>query len=110
VKGFGRGAEFEQTQTLQVQQKVAAARIEALLSPQRKDWKKAQEVLEASRYALGPMAPEYEKAIETAKQNVGADDLALQLVNGARGRTASSTSARPSSRCRPSPRSSARRS
>lgn len=80
--GMGRDDDWTNTKTLEVQQKVATSRVATLVDAG--NWKKADEVLQASRWALGDRAAPLEKAIEVAKaKNVG-EDLASHTLETAR--------------------------
>lgn len=82
VHEMGRGEAFEGKRSLDLQQKVATARVAALLDSG--DWRSASGVLEENRYALGERAAPLEKAIRTASGVNEADDTVTGILKSAR--------------------------
>jgi hypothetical protein len=82
IGGLGRGQDFNDAQTLQVQQKVAATRLDALLNAGNVEG--AERVLDANKWALGGQLDDYRKKVETAKAGAEAEQYVTAIVNGAR--------------------------
>lgn len=83
VHAMGRGEDFDNQRALEVQQRVAAARVSTLLGSG--DWKRAGEVLEQNKYALGEHAAPLQEHVDQARDQVVGQAAALDAVSAATG-------------------------
>lgn len=81
LSSLGRGQDFNDKEALKVQQQVAAARLDALLSAG--DIGTAERVMDANKFQLGTHLDTYRTAIGKAKAAGVADGVASRIVAGA---------------------------
>lgn len=74
----GMPPEVVQDQLAKMRQNITAARINALLAPDRKDYVSAQAILDAQRDRLGPEAAELSGRIEARKDQYASGQIADQ--------------------------------
>jgi hypothetical protein len=80
--GMGGSEDAINTKTLEVQQRVAMARIDALLA--RKDVQRAEEVLDAGKWALGAQLDNYKDKVAKVKGIVETERFVTDAVQHAR--------------------------